>query len=200
MRRIGLAWLWAMAGCCVATLALAFPDAPPAAVTGGFGEDGCHACHFEFDVNSGGGRLQVEGWPANFEPGAQYPLRLQLQHPGMATAGFQLAIRDEAGVQAGAFHLIDRAEGRIEVQPHAGVAYVQHSEAAPSTPEDTSGWALTWQAPQEIRPVVLHISAVAGDGDGSQVGDHVYALALTSEPRSTARSRGAYGGQAKRSH
>lgn len=184
MRRTGFAWFWGMAGCCAAGLALAFPDAPPAAVTGGFGEDGCHACHFEFDVNSGGGRLRVEGWPANFEPGAQYLLRLQLHHPNMVTAGFQLAIRDEDGDQAGVFHLTDRAEARIEMQPQAGVVYVQHIDATPSTPEaGKSEWPLTWHAPDETCPVVLTVSAVAGDGDGSQVGDHVYELALTAEPQ-----------------
>jgi hypothetical protein len=168
---------------CVPALALAFPDAPPAAVTGGFGEDGCHACHFEFDVGSGDGGLQVSGWPAYYEPGKKYQLRLALKHSGMMNAGFQLAIRDGDGAQAGVFLLTDDADEPIGVQTQSGVDYAQHTSARLGNPEEgRRSWQLTWQAPGDDRAVMLHVSAVAGDGDGSQVGDYVYQLSLGAEP------------------
>ncbi len=181
----GRFWLGvSLLGCCVPTLALAFPDAPPAAVTGGFGEDSCHACHFEFAVGSGYGELQIAGWPAYFEPGAKYRLQLELKHPHMESAGFQLAIRTGDGTQAGVFLLADATDEPIRVQTQSGVDYVQHTDARLSNPaKGRRSWQLTWQAPDESKPVLLHVSAVAGDGDSSQMGDHVYALALEAEPR-----------------
>jgi hypothetical protein len=44
--------------------------------------------------------------------------------------------------------------------------------------QDTGRWALLWTAPDTGDRVVLHASAVAGDGDDSQLGDHVYTVEL----------------------
>jgi hypothetical protein len=42
-------------------------------------------------------------------------------------------------------------------------------------------WKLSWTAPETAGTRVAHAAAVAGDGDESQTGDHVYTLERTAE-------------------
>ena len=72
---------------------VSFRDGPPAAVTGGFGEDSCLACHFENALNEPGGSLVLSGLPDSYEPGNEYALSLTLERPALRVAGFQLSAR-----------------------------------------------------------------------------------------------------------
>jgi hypothetical protein len=42
-------------------------------------------------------------------------------------------------------------------------------------------WKLSWTAPETAGKIFAHAAAVAGDGDESQSGDHVYTLEKTAE-------------------
>jgi len=72
----------------------AYLDGPPPAHAGGFGDDTCHACHFENELDDPGGSLTVSGVPDTFDPSAAYRITISLERPGMGRAGFQLAARD----------------------------------------------------------------------------------------------------------
>lgn len=81
--------------------ALFHATAPPAGVTGGFGETTCASCHIGNDVNAFGGSVRVEGLPSAFEAGREYVLTVDLRADETAVAGFQLAARFAEGGSRG---------------------------------------------------------------------------------------------------
>ena len=120
-----------------ALLALHFRDGPPARVTGGFGEDSCLACHFGNELNESRGQLMLGGFPGIYEPGATYELELALARPGMAVAGFQLAIRsDPESTQAGTLRVPATDESHMGLLSERGVQFAQHRIARPVPGED----------------------------------------------------------------
>lgn len=167
-----------------ALLALHFRDGPPARVTGGFGEDSCVACHFGNELNESRGQLMLGGFPGIYEPGASYELELALARPGMAVAGFQLAIRGDPGrTQAGTVAVPATEQSHTGLLAERGVQFVQHRLGRPAPGTDgLVRWKLSWTAPEGGGRVVLHAAAVAGDGDESQAGDYVYTLEAASTP------------------
>jgi hypothetical protein len=157
---------------------LAFRDGPPARVTGGFGEDDCSVCHAGQPVDEPAGQLTLAGLPDVIAPGKAYTLTLRLVRPGLKSAGFQLSIRDaEDGTQAGRLEAADSNRDRIAVFDSRGIQFAQH--IAPGILQGSEAavhWLLIWTAPAEPGPVAVHAAAVAGDGDNSELGDHVYTL------------------------
>ncbi|HEX2188279.1 MAG TPA: hypothetical protein VHG51_05240, partial [Longimicrobiaceae bacterium] len=78
-----------------------YPDHPPVAHTGGFGEPTCLACHAGAALNDPAGSLALRGVPDAYGPGGRYRIDVVLERAGMAAGGFQLAARCEDGTQAG---------------------------------------------------------------------------------------------------
>jgi hypothetical protein len=182
-----LAAVTAMALSAGAASAIAFQDGPPVRSTGGFGEDSCRGCHFGGAGNDPAGSALLTGLPDSFTPGDTYALVLTIEHPHLAVAGFQLAIRHaEGGTQAGSFEIPADERGRIDISESRDVMFVHHSLDGSSLDRHGHGrWAIRWTAPQSVAPIVVHVAAVAGDGDASQVGDHVYTLEKSAEPLAT---------------
>jgi hypothetical protein len=166
-----------------ALLALHFRDGPPAQVTGGFGGDSCIACHSGNTLNDGVGRLTLEGFPERYTPGATYELELTLSRtPAIAAAGFQLAVRRDDSTQAGTLQVPAEDPARIALLDERGVQYAHHQLAKPAAPPaETVRWKLSWTAPEEAGKILVHAAAVAGNGDESQTGDHVYTLEKVAE-------------------
>jgi hypothetical protein len=161
-----------------ATTLAAFPDGPPARVTGGFGEDSCAACHFTFNDAVPAGRLHVAGFPDCYVAGEGYDLVVRLEDPDMAVAGFQLAVRSVVDTtQAGELAADEDDGGRVVVQVDRDVAFAQHAlDGSTPTAPGKARWHIRWTAPPGYRPVVLHAAALAGDGDRSQEGDRTYTV------------------------
>lgn len=163
-----------------------FPDGAPARVSGGFGEDTCVACHWEFeDEDDSVGSVGLSGLPESWKPGASYTLDIELERAGMAVGGFQLAARfAEDTTQAGLFHVPEHETDRVALLDEGGLLFAQHTEAGTSGDEETGRilWSVVWEAPETDGSgngeVVLNVSAVAGDGDRSQMGDYVYSREL----------------------
>lgn len=153
----------------------AFPDGPPPARTGGFGEQTCHACHFDNAVNEPGGTLSISGVPAAYAAGERYRLTVALRGGELMAGGFQLAARfADGGAQAGALRSVDE---RTQVNPGLGTAIQYASHARPGIEPSGDGhieWVIEWTAPAAGGPVVFHASALSGNGDGSPLGDRVY--------------------------
>jgi hypothetical protein len=165
-----------------------FEDGPPPRVTGGFGEDSCVACHWD-DENDGVGKLSLSGLPEGFEPGETYRLKLTLAREGMEMGGFQMAIRHAVDTsQAGSFTVPPGEEERIAVVMDREAQFVQHRLAGTRLGRpDTATWSVDWTAPDSPGLVHLHVSALAADGDRSQLGDFVYTLAREVTPAGGAR-------------
>jgi hypothetical protein len=161
-----------------------YPDGAPSGFSGGFGEQSCHACHFEAEVNAKPGQVTIAGVPERFVGGQQYPLTITLTRPGMAAGGFQLAARvEDGGAQAGAIDVPAGEKDRLAVQARNNVQYAnqRHKGTAPSEP-GIATWTVLWTAPPTAVPVLFHVAANAADNDESVRGDYIYTATARSAP------------------
>jgi hypothetical protein len=162
----------------------AYAEGAPPGFAGGFKEESCHACHFHAELNSGSGRVSIEGVPARFAAGQRYTLTVTLTHAGMKRAGFQLSARfKDGGAQAGTL-APGPAEGeRVKVERHGGVQYAGQKLAGSSVgAADRAQWMIEWTAPDRGGPVIFDASANAADGNESAEGDFVYTATAESAP------------------
>jgi hypothetical protein len=166
-----------------AAAAMRYPDGPPAAVTGGFGEDTCHACHFMAEPNDAAGTLKILGVPARYVPGRSYDLEILLERTGMKVGGFQLAARLETGAQAGRLDIAAVDTARAGILVEGGVRYAQHRHGGITAAAGAIAWSVVWTAPEAgAGPVYFHLAANAGDGDDTISGDYVYTISAGSRP------------------
>lgn len=167
----------------VATLGGApfYPQDPPAAHTGGFGEPTCHRCHFDQPMNAPGGSLRLVGVPELYRAGARYTLTVELARPAMQRGGFQVSARFADGARGGRqAGRLGRLDDRVEVvrDDSSAVQYAHHTETGTTlaTP-DTMRWRVAWTAPETaLARVVFHLSANAANDDASEFGDFVYVV------------------------
>lgn len=155
---------------------LVYPEQLPGSYTGGFGEETCHSCHFDYPVNDNSGSVRIEQLPTRFEPSETYTLTVIVSRDNIGKAGFQLTSRFTDGRQAGRLSAIDNRV--MPTNPDTGsVIYLQHSPAG-STPTNTnrSKWKINWQAPPRADTVLFHIAGNAGNGDASEFGDFINTL------------------------
>lgn len=151
--------------------------------TGGFGEQTCHSCHFDYDINMDRGSLKIEGIHDFYQPGVLIDITVSVESERLEIGGFQMTSRFEDGTQAGSFNwhgdnLIFTPSISDEVQ------YIQHS-ASGTRPTDgrSVSWRFTWKAPdQSTEPVIFNIAANAGNDDDSAFGDWIYVKELTVSP------------------
>jgi hypothetical protein len=162
----------------VSLAAAPFPDGPPARVTGGFGEDTCADCHFNYDEAAPPGTLNVAGFPACYREGERYELIVTLQDPDMAAAGFQLAVRFARDAShAGILATPDEEAGRVAVLTDREIMFAQHTlDGSTLTEPGAASWSVHWTAPAGRGRVLLHVAGLAGDGDQSQEGDRTYSV------------------------
>lgn len=150
------------------------PEQLDGAFTGGFGEQTCHSCHFDYDLNHESGSLTVDGISETFKKEETYQITVTVESEQLENGGFQMTSRFEDGTQAGQFswegdHLI--------FTPSIGddVEYVQHSaKGTRPTNEREVSWKVSWKAPDLTRDVIFNIAANAGNDDDSAFGDWIY--------------------------
>ncbi len=162
----------------------AYAEGAPPGFSGGFSEQSCHACHFHGEVNSGPERVTIAGVPQRFEAGETYALTVTLRRPDMKLAGFQLTARfTDDGSQAGALAAAPGDDARVKVEVQGDVQYAnQRREGTGLVEGHIARWQVMWTAPAVRRPVVLHVAANAGDGDGSAEGDYVETATVETAP------------------
>jgi hypothetical protein len=161
-----------------------YAEGAPPGFSGGFKEDSCHACHFDAELNSAGGRVTIEGIPAQFVAGERYTLTVTLTRAGMKRAGFQLTKRSkQSGAQAGVLAPGSAEQGRVGVESQGGVQYAgQKKSGASVSSDDVVRWTIEWTAPDRGGPVIFHAAANAADGNESTDGDFVYTVTAESAP------------------
>jgi len=156
----------------------AYPEALTGAYTGGFTEETCRSCHFDYNLNPPGGSLAVNvSSPVHLHLNdRRYSILISVKRAGLGAAGFQLTARYPDGTQAGAFDINDHTNVQLTPQISDSIHYVQHSGSgfAPKHADSTS-WNITWIAPATLTDtVVLNIAANAANGDQSEFGDWIY--------------------------
>lgn len=152
-----------------------YPEELPGKYTGGFGEETCHSCHFDYPINPEEGSLSVEGLPGRYVAGRSYRIRITLKREQLSRAGFQLSSRFKNGRQAGTFEI--KNDSLSFTETGSDIQYVQHSEVASDFTSGRSAvtWQFKWQAPKHTSDtVVINLAANAANGDESAFGDYVF--------------------------
>ncbi len=169
-------------------------EGPPTRHTGGFGEDTCYACHFEYPLNGVEGELRVEGIGDAYRPGAVHTVTVLLRAEGTERAGFQTAIRHVAGPREGrSAGSVQPVDSRVAVRSDddIGVDYVQHTLEGTVVPEgsDLTSWTFHWTSPEEGGAIAIDVAANSGNGDNSPLGDVIFTTSLVLEPGARPGSR-----------
>jgi uncharacterized protein (TIGR03437 family) len=152
----------------------------------------CVACHQGAPVNPAGGSLTVN--VGDYKPNIQQVIEIVLSDPKAASWGFQITIREVSDETLSAGTFSNETSGPpVQVVCDDGS---QYGSAPPCTPparqfaeqngaQRTSAGAgikfdVPWMPPsQEVGKLDVYVAAVAGDGDGSASGDHVYTFSKT---------------------
>lgn len=162
----------------------AYPEQLPGTYTGGFGEESCHSCHFDYPLNPEEGSLNIEGIPSSYDPEKTYTFTIEVSREDLGKVGFQLTARYADSAQAGSFSV---ESDRIEFTNSSGdVQYIQHSpEGTEPNGSDTSAWSLRWAAPEQNKGnVIFNLAANAANGDASEFGDFIFTKEVESRPGS----------------
>jgi hypothetical protein len=151
--------------------------------TGGFGEQTCHSCHFDYDLNQEGGSLTIDGLKNTYQPGKKYTLHIKLKSKQLQIGGFQMTSRFEDGTQAGSFDW-DKELFMLTPTISDEIQYLQHSREGTAMTDDRKiNWSFTWQAPEnELNDVIFNVAANAGNNDDSAFGDWIYVKEIVVEP------------------
>ena len=170
-----------------------FVEGPFPSMTGGFGEQSCHHCHFDNPIGDPMGRLIVSGVPGAYTAGSEFVLKIALKRPGLSRGGFQIAARFASGQGAGAqAGRLASADGRVQIAhdpDHPSIDYAQHTAAGTrAAAEGEMVWTVRWIAPAPAGdPVVFHVAANASNDDSSPLGDFIYLGEARSSPAPAAR-------------
>lgn len=153
-----------------------YPEHLAGAFTGGFGEETCHSCHFDYDLNWEEGRLTVEGIPDKIKSGHEYEIEIMVERENLGKAGFQMSARYRDGSQAGRFLIGENDRLMFTKQVPDSLQYVQHSiKGIEPVNNGQNSWTVLWKAPENLADAVyFNLAANAANGDQSEFGDWVY--------------------------
>lgn len=159
------------------TIELSYPEHLTGTFTGGFEEETCRSCHFDYDLNPNGGSLTIAGIPAPISVGETIEIKVTVEREELGAAGFQLTARNEDGSQAGRFEIEDNTRLMFSESVPDSLQYVQHTnEGTNPSEENKNSWTVTWKAPETMEgSIIFNISANAANGDQSEFGDFIYA-------------------------
>ncbi len=171
----------------VPALLYSYSSGPDPRYTGAPGDSTCVECHTGTALNAGGGSVQLTSSAgANYTPGQQQTLTITITDSAARVYGFQATARPDsksASGQAGDFTagtqqqvICDngRSKGASGCASSAPVQFIEHSR-----PFGTNVINLTWTAPSsDVGPVTIYVAANAANGNGNELGDHIYTTKL----------------------
>jgi hypothetical protein len=162
----------------------AYPEHLTGAFTGGFGEETCRSCHFDYDLNPDGGSLEIAGIPEKISGKERLKIEITIEREALGAGGFQLSARYPDGKQAGSFDIAGKERIMFSRSVPDSLEYAQHSNAGTKpTTENSSSWTLNWEAPKSIsEPVIFNVAANAANGDQSEFGDFIYTREIKVHP------------------
>jgi len=158
-----------------------YPEHIAGAYTGGFGEESCHSCHFDYDLNHPEGELFFSGLEDEYEAGRKYTINLTVKRKDLSRAGFQMTARFNDGSQAGSFTLTEKLTTTPNIKNT--VTYLQHAIGEVEAEGGEKNWQIEWTAPdQNSGRIIFNIAANAANGDASEFGDWIYLKEVKIEP------------------
>ena len=173
---------------CFVGLLWAFSSGPPLAHTGDFGQPSCNTsgCHQGNPLNATGGSLTITGVPAEYSPGATYPITVTIDRTNMRQWGFELSARvATGGAQAG--NLVVTNGNLTQVNSEAGIQYITHTFNG-SYPDDAGpkSWTFNWVAPATaVGAIRFSCAGNAANRNGQFTGDFIYTTSATTNPQAS---------------
>ena len=154
---------------------------PSASHTNAPGEDNCTSCHVGTPVNTGGGSVQISGFPHDYIPGRTYNVSVTTAHDNAVIYGFQLTAIDNLGRGVGTFAPAagqSPAQTKV-VQGFVGGnirRYIEHTiDGLIPVGFNSKTWNFTWTAPAtRVGKISLYAAGNGANGDGSPGGDNIY--------------------------
>lgn len=141
----------------------------------------CASCHTGGPPPNAAGRITLS--VTNFSPGVQQNISVQITDTQQRLFAFQLTARlARDHTQPGGTFVPTPNQTQVlcaNGQPGpcgGGVEYVTNlaADAQPQTP-GTQTFSIVWNPPgRDVGPVAFYVAAVAANGDGTPLGDHVY--------------------------
>jgi len=161
---------------------------PSPSHTGATGEDTCASCHASYELNTGGGTVQISGVPANYSPGQAVQVTVTTIKDDATIYGFQMTAIDGTGLRAGTFTV--GAGSPAELQTVIGQVagnqrqYIEHTtDGLIPTVLGSKTWTFTWTAPsQNVGRIDFFVAGNAADSNSSPTGDYIYTGAAFSIP------------------
>jgi uncharacterized protein (TIGR03437 family) len=168
-----------------------FPTGPDPRNTGAPGDQTCVVCHAGTALNGGGGGVMlISSAGTTYAPGQQQTLTITITDSRAKIYGFQITARPDSnpsGGQAGDFApgaqqmvLCDdgSVKGSSGCPSSAPVQFLEHNQ-----PFRTNTIIASWTAPSsDVGTVTLYAAANAANGDGTDLGDHIYTAKLQLTP------------------
>jgi uncharacterized protein (TIGR03437 family) len=177
------------------TNAFAHSYGPPPGFTAAPGDNAraCTACHAGNALNSFSGSVNIilKSGPV-YIPGVKQRVMVQVADAAQQRWGFELTARlnsDPANGQAGEFAPVDNFTQVIcqDAGPlpcASGVSFIEHTSAG--TRNGTPGGAtfqFDWTPPAaDVGPVTFYVAGNAANGDGTDLGDHIYTSSIQLTP------------------
>src|SRR5215218_808352 len=188
-------WLkYAVLGVFLAGAGYLFADGQPALAlsrgpflehTGAPGEQTCQTvCHRTYALNSGLGHVEIAGLPAQYAPGATYPVTVRVSDPKASRWGFEITAVADDGTDGGSFS--NNQDLKVQaLGPSIKLKrfYAEHTELG--TYQGQAGgaeWTLSWKAPAEDKgPITLYAAGNAANSDHTDFYDYIYTTSATVE-------------------
>lgn len=149
--------------------------------TGAPDEVACNTCHRTYPLDSGPGRVMIEGLPSQYTPGQVYPVTVRLADPLAKIWGFQITAITEEGHAAGFFQTETVAISALGPSLRLGRFYAEHT--ANGTYDGSRGevsWNFKWKAPSsDLGPVTFYAAGNGGNGDHTDFYDYIYTTNVT---------------------
>ena len=175
----------------IPALMIAHKLGPDPRHTGAPGDLTCaiSGCHLGTPVNGGGGNVVLSSTAGTtYTPGQQQTITITINDSAAKIYGFQMSARiDSSPVlgQAGDFTagnqqivLCDLGDLKPNGKPcpaDESVEFIEHS-----LPFQTNKINVTWTAPStNVGTITFYLAANAANGDGTELGDHIYTTQLT---------------------
>lgn len=149
--------------------------------TGAPSEVACNTCHRTYPLDSGPGRVAIEGLPTQYTPGQTYPVTVRVSDPLAKKWGFQITAIDELGHAAGFFQSSTLSVSALGPSQRLGRYYAQHTLTG--TYDGSRGevsWSMVWKAPStDLGPVTFYAAGNAANGDHTDFYDYIYTTSVT---------------------
>lgn len=162
----------------------------------------CNICHYEFDLNSGDGSLQLIGLPATAVAGTTYTLTVRISDPEQQRWGFELTAVDDVypDQQGGQLVLTDPIAQQLSEDGYGTADFLKQTKVG-SHEGEASGpieWSFDWKAPATAgASITFYLAGNAANADDNYTGDYIYTLSQSTQVESPTPTQGSSWGRVK---